>query len=100
MQTNIFFVITSIAVVVVTILVAIILYRVIRILKRLEDITERVRSGTELLADDVSTVRAYVRSGVTNIIGMIAGGIGKRKRTRSKKRTTKKDDVPSDDVGE
>ncbi len=70
LQTNIFFIITSIAVVVFTILLCIALYHLIRILRNVQEMTDRLKRGSEQLAEDVMEVRRFVHEG---IIGTIAG---------------------------
>lgn len=75
LQTNVFFVITSIAVVVFTIFVCIVLYHVIRILKSIRTIVNRVEEGSEVIAEDVSQLRAYVVEGslVSQIMSFFFG---------------------------
>ncbi len=68
LQTNIFFIITSIAVVVFTILLSIALYHLIRILRNVQAMTDRLRRGSDQLAEDVMQVRTFVREGVVGTI--------------------------------
>ena len=63
LQTNIFFVITSIAVLVVTVLVLVALYYFIGILRAVRDIAERVREGSEIIAEDAAQLRHEFISG-------------------------------------
>ncbi len=86
LQTNIFFIITSIAVVVFTILLCIALYHLIRILRNVQDMTDRLKRGSEQLAEDVLEVRTFVREG---IIGTIRGFFVPKEH-RSTSRTQKK----------
>jgi len=93
LQTNIFFVITSIAVVVFTLFVCIILYHVIKILKSIRKIVDRVEEGSEVIAEDVSQLRAYVVEGslVSQIMSFFLGTKAPASRTRKKSK-----DVTSD----
>ncbi len=86
LQTNIFFVITSVAVVVLTILLCFVLYHVIGILKNVRDITDRVKRGSEQLAEDAQAVRTFVHEGVIGTArNFFGGGSTARKARRSKK---------------
>lgn len=72
LQTNVFFVITSIAVLVLTVLVSVALVYLIRILRNVSDITLRLKRGSEQLAEDAEAVRSFVSEG---IIGTIKSSI-------------------------
>jgi len=87
LQTNIFFVITSIAVVVFTLFVCLILYQVIKILKSIRRIVDRVDEGSEVIAEDVSQLRAYVTEGslVSQVMSFVLGQKVKR-ASRTKKK--------------
>jgi hypothetical protein len=63
LQANIFFFITSIGILVLTVLVGIILYHIVKLLRTIRNIVERVEEGSEVIADDVSQLRAYVTQG-------------------------------------
>lgn len=93
LQANIFFMITSIAAVIVTIFVCIILYHVIRILRSIRKIVDRVEQSSEVIAEDVSQLRAYVFEGslVSQIMGFF---LGKKAPKTSSKRKFK--DVTND----
>lgn len=86
LQTNIFFVITSIAVVVFTIFVCVILYHVIRILRSIRKIVNRVEEGSEVIAEDVSQLRAYVVEGslVSQIMSFFFGTKASKTSSRRK----------------
>ena len=87
LQANIFFGITSVAVVVFTLFVCIILYQIIKILRSIRKIVDRVEEGSEVIAEDVSQLRAYVVEGslVSQIMSFVFGA-GARRATRSKKK--------------
>jgi uncharacterized protein YoxC len=89
LQANIFFMITAIAVVVVTIMVAVALYYVIRILRAVRDIAERVREGSEVIAEDVATVREGIVSGrfFSDVMRRASAmtGFGAKRARRTKK---------------
>ena len=87
LQTNIFFMITSIAVVVFTLLLCIAVYHVIKILKSIRRIIQRVDEGSEVIAEDVSQLRAYVTEGslVSQVMGFVFGATAK-KASRTKKK--------------
>ena len=59
LQANIFFFITGIAVVVFTVLVCVVLFHVIKLVKSLRRIFGRIEAGTEIIAEDMQSVRAY-----------------------------------------
>lgn len=103
LQTNVFFIITSIAVVVITVMIGIALYYIIRILRAVRDVAERVRHGSELLAEDAATFRRDVLTG--NLFSKIfshirtMAGMRKTRTTRPpRSRTTerRKDEMEGD----
>jgi len=57
LQTNIFFLITSVAVVAVTILVAVALFYLVSILRDVKDISGRIKRGSEIVGKDLSALR-------------------------------------------
>lgn len=83
LQANIFFFITSVAVLIFTVFVCVILFHVIKILRSIRRIIERIDEGSELIAEDVSQLRAYVVEGslVSQIMGFF---MGKAKPSRRK----------------
>jgi hypothetical protein len=86
LQTNIFFVITSIAVVVFTIFVCVILYYVIRIMKSIRKIIDRVEESSGVIAEDVSQLREYVASGglASQVMSFFLGKAPKASKRKSK----------------
>ena len=87
LQANIFFMITSVAVVFLTLFVCVILYHVIKILKSIRRIVDRVDEGSEIIAEDVSQLRAYVTEGslVSQIMSFVTGQKA-RKASRTKQK--------------
>ena len=85
LQTNIFFAITSVAVVVFTLLLCVVLYQVIKILKSIRRIVTRIDEGSEVIAEDVSQLRAYVTEGslVSQVLSFV---MGTRKKSASRKK--------------
>lgn len=87
LHANIFFFIASAATIIFCILVSIALYQVIRILKILRSLMERIEAGSELIAEDVAQVRAFIKNGslMSRIFGLImGGGFGAKKRRRAR----------------
>jgi hypothetical protein len=97
LQTNVFFIITSIAVVVVTVLFSVALYYVIRILRAVRDIAERLREGSEVIAEDVATVREGIVTGrfFTDVVKRASAmtGFGARRTRRTKKTEASEDNT-------
>ncbi len=87
LQANIFFGITSVAVVVATLFVCIILYQIIKLLKSIRRIVDRIDEGSEIIAEDVSQLRAYVTEGslVSQVMSFVLGRKAKKtSRTKQK----------------
>ncbi len=86
LQTNIFFAITSASVVLFTVLLCVAIYQVIKILKSIRRIVARIDEGSEVIAEDVSQLRAYVTEGslVSQVLSFVMGTKA-RKATRKKK---------------
>ena len=59
LHANVFFFITGIAVIVFTALLCVALFHVIKVLKSLRRMMERIEAGTEVIAEDMQSVRAY-----------------------------------------
>jgi hypothetical protein len=80
LQANIFFFITGIAVIVFTLLLCIALYHLIKILKSLRRVMDRIEAGSEIIAEDLESIRAYFteKSPFSRFIGAI---LGERKGT-------------------
>lgn len=93
--TNIFFMITAGAVVLVTVMVIIALYYAIKILRAIRDIAERVREGSEVIADDVASVRDGIVSGrfFKSVFdrAQAAAGFGATRARRKTKKTSAED---------
>lgn len=81
LQANVFFIITSIAVVLLTIFACFILYQIIMVLRSVRKIVERIEEGSDVIAEDVAQLRAYVIEGslVSQIMGFF---LGRRSPTR------------------
>ena len=75
LQTNIFFIITSVGVIVLTCMVCVILYHIIKLLRSIRSIVERVEEGSDVIAEDVAQLRAYVLQGslVSQIMSFVFG---------------------------
>ncbi len=85
LQANIFFLITGIAVIVFTFLLCIALYHVIRILKSLRRVMDRIEAGSEIIAEDMQSFRAYFTE--EGLISRVIGSIfGSRTKGREAKR--------------
>ena len=63
LQANIFFVIASVATIAFAILVCIAMYYVIKILASIRSILNRVEEGSDMIAEDITTVRNFVVKG-------------------------------------
>ena len=62
-KADIFFFITSVAVILVTAGVVVALYYLVRILRNVRDVTERVDEGTKALSEDLTILRANLKTG-------------------------------------
>lgn len=93
LHANIFFFIASIATIVFTILLCVALYQVIKILARIRALLERIEAGSDMIAEDISTMRNFVVRGglISHLVGMVTG-MHRRARTK----TPKKDVTNSD----
>jgi hypothetical protein len=82
LQANIFFMITSVAVIVFTVFVCVILYHIIKLLRSIRNIVARIDEGSEVIAEDVSQLRAYVLEGslVSQIMSFVFGAKTRQKR--------------------
>ena len=80
LQANIFFGITSVAVVIATLFVCIILYQIIKLLQSIRRIVDRIDESSEIIAEDVSQLRAYVTEGslVSQVLSFVLGHKPKR----------------------
>ena len=86
LQTNIFFVITSIAVVVFTLLLCVLIYHIIKIVRAIRRIVERVEVGSEVLAEDLDNIRASLNPAriVQFVMSMMPGASSKKRTKRFK----------------
>lgn len=91
---DIFFVIASIATVFFSILVCVALYQVIKILKIVRRVLERVEAGSEMIAEDVATIRSYVFSGgaISRIMSFLIGIATSQPKRRRRGRPRADDD--------
>ncbi len=89
LHANIFFFIASIGVVVFTLFICVILYHIIKLLRSIRNIVERVDAGSEVIAEDVSQLRAYVTQGsfVSHIMSFVFGK-GARSASKTRKKST------------
>ncbi len=87
LHANIFFVIASVATVCFSILISIVLYHLIKIMQSVRAILTRVEEGSEVIAEDLSQLRAAIMDGgiVSRLVGLFFGGTSsaspRRKRT-------------------
>lgn len=95
LQANVFFFITAVAVVFFTLLASIALYQLIKILVAIRRITERVEAGSEQIADDLDSVRSFVRdrNPLVSWLRFIFPGRDTMRRKRSRTR----EDVTDED---
>lgn len=100
LQANVFFLITSVAVVVFTILLCVALYHIIRILASVRRIVDRIEEGSEVIAEDMSSLRNYFNEGsfISRIVGLVTGQYVREQNT--KKRTRKKSPREDEDINE
>ena len=84
LHANIFFVIASVATVLFSIMICIALYYVIKILVAVRAIVERVEAGSDVLVEDITAMRRFVKSGglVAYLINLVTP---KRRSTRRSK---------------
>ncbi len=93
LHANIFFIIASIATVMFVILVCIAMYHVIKILIAIRTIVDRIAEGSDVIAEDVSAMRDFVKSG-----GLVAYIINRMTpRERTKKTTRRRTSDASDE---
>ncbi len=92
LHANIFFFIASAATVVFLLLVAVAMYYIIRILMSVRKIVERIEAGSDVIAEDVASMRDFVKSG--GLVAYLINRMSPKKRTSRQSRT--KDDEESD----
>ena len=94
LHANIFFVIASVATVAFAIMVCVAMYYVIRILISVRAIAKRIEEGSDMIAEDITSVRNFVvQGGLISHLMSLFMRMHKKPRT---KRTTKKDSTISD----
>ncbi len=84
LHANIFFIIASIATVAFAIMLCIAMYYVIKILASVRAIVARVEAGSDIIAEDVATMREFIKGGglVSSIVGLVSSKSRARKKTR------------------
>ena len=89
LHANIFFFISSIATIVFAIMGCIVLYHVIRILKSLRNLLENVAGASEMIAEDITTVRNFVFKGgmISHLMRLVVGSSAHKTNTRARKTT-------------
>ncbi len=88
LQTNIFFLITSVAVVSLTILVGFALFYVVSILRNVRDISNKVKKGSDVLGKDLSELHTAIKkngSKTKSAFNFFAGKFASRKKRSAKK---------------
>ncbi len=90
LQTNIFFLITSIAIVFVTILVGVVLFYVVMILKDIKEMSEKVKKGMSFLERDFLSFHKVIKKGGTRLQDILSMFGGRFMSSERKKRSTKK----------
>jgi len=90
LHANIFFIIASIATVAFAIMVCIAMYYVIKILISIRAILERVEEGSDMIAEDITTVRNFVTKGafISHLMGLFIKTPTKSRTKRANKKTT------------
>ncbi len=94
LQANIFFFIASAATIVFAIMTCIVLYYVIKILIAIRSIVERLEAGSDVIADDVSAMREFVKSG--GLVAYLINRVSPKKRTTRSSRTKQTTDEAND----
>jgi hypothetical protein len=94
LQANIFFMIASAATVVFVIMVCIVLYHVIKIVIAIRAIVERLEAGSDVIADDVSAMRDFVKSG--GLVSYIINRVSPKQRSTRSSRTKQAADDAND----
>jgi hypothetical protein len=92
LHANIFFFIASIATLVFCIFVCLILFHVYKITRSIRKIIERIEEGSENIAEDVASVRSFMRSGVGRLLGFFGGVPRSSSRKRKSTQADEEDD--------
>ncbi|MFN3188508.1 MAG: hypothetical protein ACK42D_03155 [Candidatus Paceibacteria bacterium] len=85
LHANVFFFIASMATVVFCILVSLVLYQVFKIMQSVRAIIDRIEIKSEQIAEDIDSMRAFVRHGsiVSTLFNLFGG------KTRSRRRSAR-----------
>lgn len=88
LQANIFFFVTGISIIILTLLLCVGLYHVIRILKSVRKIMDRIEYGSEVIAEDISSMRKHFAetSLVSSLLGVFLGRSGSKAEARKKRK--------------
>ncbi len=94
LHANVFFFIASIATIVFAILICIAMYQVIKILRTVRTLLERIETGSDVIAEDLSSMRNFIMKGgfISHLMGMIV-----RPRPSGRARKTTKQDIIIED---
>jgi len=90
LHANIFFIIASVATVAFVIMVCIAMYYVIKILISIRAILKRIEEGSDIIAEDITTVRNFVTKGglVSHLMGLFIRTSRKSRTKRANKKAT------------
>lgn len=89
LQADIFFFIASIATVIFLAVVGMVMFQIYKIMKLVRSILERIESASDVVADDIASVRQLVARGgiISSIFGLAMRGKCKAARSRKKAET-------------
>lgn len=89
LHANIFFFIASISTIVLSILGCVAMYQVIRILKSLRSLMEKIEDGSDMIAEDITTMRNFVFKGgmISHLMRLVVGTSARKNSMRSRKST-------------
>lgn len=92
LHANVFFFITSIGVIIFSLLLCIVLFHIIKILKSIRMIIERIETGSEIIAEDMTSFReSFTRGGIlSHLIGIFMGLKSSIKPTKKKRKSKTK----------
>jgi len=87
LHANIFFFIASLATVAFVILVSMAMYQVIKILIAIRKIVERIEAGSDMITEDITTMRNFVVKGglINHLISLVMPKSPHQRRQASKK---------------
>jgi hypothetical protein len=89
LHANIFFFIASIATIAFAIMGCIAMYHVIKILKSLRTLMEKIEDGSDMIAEDITTMRDFVFKGgmISHLMRLVVGTSARKNSTRARKST-------------